>query len=290
MSKKNKLFYMKNFCPILPKSDLAYYKKTNDYFIYAPFGKDCPCDMIGVDIGTVHLAFVGLKYQDNSNKNFPCVISWICLISIRTSSITQTSDKLINILLNNVDFEWLRKCTYFRIEEQVQWNKKAQKIAAVLRTCFRCMLILLRNDTKPDVEFVHGECKYLIAPYYNLRASSIHEEAKGIKNKSIRKKICVDDFIALMNLNQENEILTLVSYLFKPKNTRLKKNDNGTIQYLDKLDDIADAYLIIRYAVDPLILKSKRKRKQINNNDNNNDNNNNNNDIKNNKRINFLDI
>jgi len=294
-------FSLLNFEPELDKLSIKdfYWYKSKWYFLFAPKGINSPCDAIGIDIGYVHLVFVGLclnnnnKFEkteeeenqsnlkndsitkssrfnfiddsslfDNFNNNnititkqneknendnyyFPYKISWLCVMNIQSSSLNRTLDILNTLLSTELNLEWIRSCPVIRIEQQFQKNKKAQKILICLRTCLRT-ISMMRGVINPDIEIESAEHKYLVAPLLGLRDSSVHQKASGIKNKSKRKKIAIEDFIQLMELNQENDFLEFINNI-NPSKRKKRKKKSYTITTIDKLDDISDAYLIIRY-------------------------------------------
>ncbi len=46
-----------------------YYKITENYFVFSPFGEETNCDVIGIDIGTKHLGISGILKTEQ--RKFP---------------------------------------------------------------------------------------------------------------------------------------------------------------------------------------------------------------------------
>lgn len=225
-----------------------YLKISENYVIFSPFGKDAPCDTVGVDVGTRHLGLAGI--HSDEKRKFP-MWTWVALVSFPEANLHTSVDKITDTLYEISHFDWLRNANHYRIEQQVQINPKARAMACVLRTLFR--VFQKQRNVADDVEFVHGELKYAIAPLYSkdARKDPIRKkESSGSRNKPLRKKLGENDAKHLLKENGEKYMLRFLNYL------------SG---YADQLHDMTDSYLIGRSMYESnLKIDTKRKTRKTN--------------------------
>ena len=220
-----------------------YYKITEDYLVFAPFGKDSPCEVIGIDIGTKHLGIAGLSFSEG--RKFP-VWTWCCLISVPEPTLHASVDRVVDIILDSPHLEWFRNTFVHRIEQQMQINPKARAMACVLRTL--CRVFSLQAKRPKNVEFVHGELKYAIAPLYSeaARQDPLRKiYLGGASNTRKRKILGKNDTENLLRENGEKNMLRFIR-VFGP--------------HVDSVFDLCDAYLVGRSFYEPG-LKSVRPKK-----------------------------
>lgn len=208
----------------------GYFLYSKECIMYAPYGKNYSCDTVGIDIGKVHMAFAGVT--KDSSKKLP-IFSFIILFSFPKSKSANDTCRFIEEYINNhPDLEWVRRAIHIRVEQQVQLNPKARQIAQGVISCFRTRYLILNTPWK-TVTTVHGELKYNIAPKYceKSRLNPLRlESTSGLKNKSKRKKLSINDCEDLLDLQNEKE---------------MKQFLNVAKQYLcDQLHDITDSMLI----------------------------------------------
>lgn len=166
--------------------------------------------------------------EDDTNKrNIKVIVKWICLLSFRAENTVESCDKFNEILCTDSNFEWFRTAKKIRIEEQRELNViTSASIRATAQT------IAFLKGKKPDVEYVHGDYKYKIAPLYFLEASANSLRWKtGSENKKYRKKLGEEDCLMILKKDEQSVACQFLSLL---------KSGNA----LDQLHDITDAGLI----------------------------------------------
>lgn len=199
------------------------FKKTDKYFIYS-INKDTIPHVIGIDIGTVHLAISGLNKTGE--------LCWISLISQQVSTIHEACDYLTRLLWHDQyknDFIWIRNAPIVRIELQHTVNPPARIVATVLRSLFNA--IAINNHMVSNVEYVHGDNKYKLGPLYDQKTENNpirSQNRSGSKGKPLRKQLAVDDVKAILHVTKQKEMIKF-----------LEKLDG-----LDQIHDICDSFLI----------------------------------------------
>jgi hypothetical protein len=227
-TKKKKQKKQIDFTLIDIQTKTSYVKATKNYVIFSPYGKDAKADIIGVDIGEIHLAMTGIRRRKGKRP----IVVWFSLFSLPSKAAHFVVDKVVELIWNNEDFHWIKDAPMHRIELQVGFNPKAQTEACGIRACFES-LFYSREET-PNVDYVHGEQKYNIAPKYSeeAREDPIRKMSiSGAKGGKYRKQLGVNDSRAIMKLNGDDD----------KKALRFMKIFED---YADQLHDIADSHLI----------------------------------------------
>lgn len=108
---------------------------NEQYIVYSPRGTDAKADVIGIDIGEIHIGIAGLRIIDRDSRPR---VAWFGILSLPSKAAHFVCDKLNEILVRNSDFAWVRSAKYhrylvvtviadtIRIELQVRNNVKAQ--------------------------------------------------------------------------------------------------------------------------------------------------------------------
>lgn len=206
----------------------SFLKVEEQYIIFSPYGKDAKADIIGVDIGEIHLAITGIRRRKGKR---PLVV-WFSLFSLPSKASHFVIDKITEILWKNENFGWVREASRHRIELQFQRNTKAQIMAGGIRACFESLVYA--QGRQPNVEYIHADKKYDIAPKYSeeARQDPIRQlNISGAKGGKKRKELGDNDCKALLRLNENDDKKALRFIdIFE--------------DYADQLHDIADSYLI----------------------------------------------
>lgn len=233
----------------LPNKD-CYFEKTDNYLVFSPYGENATCDIVGIDIGTVHLGMVGLAWDEDIN-NYK--VTWIALLSYRAKTAVQSCDMFDEILTTNKDFQFFRDATQIAIEGQRQLNVIP---AATIRATARTIAHLVGRE--PDVENVNGDNKYKIAPLYSEEAASNPNRwHTGAKGRKYRKLVGEQDTLCLLKLDND---IVVYNFLMSLKNGK-------DFSAIDQLHDVADGYLIARWKAehnkDPKFTKSKKYKQML---------------------------
>ncbi len=214
-----------------------FFSKQDRYFVYGLSQKEIPY-VVGIDIGTAHLAFSGV----NEDRK----LTWVCLISQRVDTVHDACQFLTELLWDpqhKKDFFWLRDCKTIRIELQHQVNPSARVVANVLKSLFYARGFATGSPV--DVQFVHGNHKYSIVPAWFKDGPERPTEKSGKENKAIRKKMAVEDMHFLFSKWEQREM----AHFFI------------AIDDLDQHHDLADGYLIaLRKWFEKSPSKNKRKK------------------------------
>ncbi|CAH6421039.1 Hypothetical protein UVM_LOCUS323 [uncultured virus] len=221
--------------------------RGTDYRMLVPgpaaAGGDRPrCAIVGVDIGTSNIALCG-GLGDPLRAGEPRV-GWWAEADVSGANTQAACDRLDELVHTCADFAWVREAPICRIELQMRPNTPALIVAGSLRSCLRAAALCARGDDGrrrvPDVEYVHGLHKYKTLPRLCAAGVAPREllavdvrELNGAANKPLRKKLGVHDAARLLALGDEREALRWF---------QRSKSEWG-----DKPDDLADAYLILRY-------------------------------------------
>ena len=230
--------------PIPNKCEL---KIEDQYKIFVTeFGKNGRCDIIGIDVGFVHLAIVGIcKRADNLYE-----ITHMSMISLKKlkDGIHFCLDAMIDLFVKNDDFDWVRNAKDVRIELQLQVNPTARSLSFGLRSHFRTWQ--LTKNLIPSVDFIHANNKYKIAAKFCSHCEENPKRMrriKGIKGKAERKELSIEDFTCWCQKNDFNSVLSFYEY---------------GIQTDEQMHDYSDAFFIAMYPI--YFPKTKRvsKKKQ----------------------------
>lgn len=220
-----------------------WYLKTNKhYVVFSPFGEDSPCETIGIDVGTKHLGISGLAKTENRKY---ALWTWAGLISYPAENLHKSIDAICDILYDSDAFKWIRDVESYRIELQLRVSPKNRAMACVLRTI--CIMFQKITGRPVDVEFVHGEKKYYIAPLYSK--ASIEDPLRtqhlsGASNTEKRKRLGENDTKCLLEENGEKYMLKFLRYLE---------------HHADQLHDLTDSYLIGRTRYEKNLKISRKK-------------------------------
>ena len=216
------------------------FKMKESYQIFiSEDGRNGNCEILGVDIGYVHLAIVGIV----QTKPGTFVTSHLCLISLAKlkKGIHYCLDQMIDLFHDNPDFDWVRKARKVRIELQLQTNPGARCISFGLRSFFRTWQLNKKWTTQTD--FVHALNKYKVPLKFcqhceknPLRVKKI----KGPEGKKNRKQLAIEDFQCWLKRNNINSTLNFFDY---------------GISTGDQMHDYADAFFIAMY---PEFFKMKK--------------------------------
>lgn len=222
----------------------TYLSLCSDYLVFGVYGKDSPCHVVGIDVGSVHLGLVGLCTGEDGVP----ILSWFALISHGGMATQFTCDYVDRLLVTDPVFRWARDARKIRIELQMKVNPRARQIASSLRSVFRTLSLSGDADSEPDVSFVHGNQKYKIAGKYSKEARDDplrNEILTGAENKEKRKTLGEHDCFALLAVGEESKAMEALYHL------------RG---HLDQLHDLTDAYLLGRWAYEETGKTKKRKR------------------------------
>lgn len=240
----------------MPVKDRWFYKITESYLVFSPFGYNAPVETIGIDIGTKHLGICGLSKSED--REHP-VATWWALVSVPTKNIHESVDLINDLLFKEKDFAFFREpdiryiaiimssdCDRYRIELQVQQNPGARAVACALRT-FTTMLQFTRGESR-QVAYVHGERKYAIAPKFSEKAREDplrKQIISGQSNTKKRKVLGFNDVMELLKLNGET---SSIKFLLAFE------------QFVDQLYDMTDANLVGRDPYYPGIKITRAKK------------------------------
>jgi hypothetical protein len=233
-------------------NDRWYIKTSSNYMVFSPFGKNAPIECIGIDVGTKHLGICGLARLPGYKRP---VCTWLSLLTSVESSLHHNADVLSEILFRSLDFGWFRIADIYKIEQQVGMNNKARAFACVLRVI--CSSFHYQRERPKDVEYVHGEWKYQIAPLYckeslkdplriQMQEGSISSSQGTLKRKILGK----NDTLSLLKENSEHETIDFLQYFSI---------------FVDQLYDMTDSYLIARtnYENDLKITRKRKSKEEI---------------------------
>jgi hypothetical protein len=165
-------------------------------------------DIIGFDIGDVHLGITGLKLVPGKRP----IVTHFCLLSQKSVAAHDFIDYMVNLISFNPDFYWVKNAPHIRIEQQFRLNTRAQVIAGGLRGFLQAVQI--NNGFEPDVKYVNAEIKYSIGPMYSAKSRSDPlrlKEISGSKGKVDRKVLGEHDCKNLLELAGEDKALEFLN-------------------------------------------------------------------------------
>src|SRR3954463_5884447 len=68
----------------MPLKPSWYFRQSDEYIVFSPFGKQSPCHTIRIDVGTKHLGISGISATEN--RKYP-ICTWFSLISVPAKSL-----------------------------------------------------------------------------------------------------------------------------------------------------------------------------------------------------------
>lgn len=135
---------------------------TEKWRVFGPEGIPDSCDVVGFDIGTCHLAMIGLV-EDPDNPDEPKV-ACAALLNVSDKSTHHACDNIDDILSNNPAFSWVKNSIHHGVEQQGQVNPMARIVAGSIRSCLRTHKFC--EGVEPDVSVVSAMTKYTLVQQY----------------------------------------------------------------------------------------------------------------------------
>lgn len=224
----------------------AYLFLALTHVVFSPLGLNTPCETIGIDIGYKNLGISGLFKREGHKSPFT---SWFSLISFNIKKPPhETMDQIVRLLYTSKNYEWFRKATCYRIELQHQINPTARAVALGIRMICDCLC--LDRKIPVDVEYVHGELKYWVAPIYSEHARNNPLRLNGYsgkENTAVRKQLSIEDVDDIMEYNNEESSRDFLKSI---------------LNIIKKTDDLTDANLIARSKYEKIKMTRKKKDKK----------------------------